>query len=1167
MIALIGVLCLPLLSSATTLYVGLGETYTTIQSAVDAAVEGDTIIVRDGVYNENVVINKASLCVKSEHGRENCTVIAANPDADAISIYWKNNCTVEGFTVYGATSWRGIRVAGSNCQVLDNRVGLDATHNNQKGIQLSGQAGIISGNLIEWNTDNGLEIYDLTSNHCIITNNRSNYNRRGIYLVGSYHEVRDNSCFNNAEFGFDLRGTSRYNIVSENDFSQNSGGIQLWHGFNLISSNHCNQNSVDGIYINQAHSNSLVYNECIGNGQSGIVGNWSQNNLITANRSNSNSGNGIKIQSRYKENAFFNEVRGNLTGEVSAMSDNLVHWQSPTQFYYVFDGDSYQNFLGNYYGDDEHTDADMDGIVDDYYILPGDGGLDFHPLADTLEAYELKGWWFGRDSVLYEGDLATAPGPVAVASGLPIVWTGAEPVSSSLFFTGEDTWTGRLAFVDAPAAGTQFQIDVGSYNPASAAFTPSGLDALVTFNGYTGDTTYVTDAQAFTVVPGNYLAVRIQNVTTGSSCDLLTGGAWTYINVGTDAGAEIETDTIYVGTDEIIKSISDALAFVDNEGVIILRDGIYNESIEIYKSVELRSENGYENCTIVTPDSTKHIITIYADSVTIQGFTLYGATRGNNRAAVFIETPAQGCLIQGNRFGIDTDHCNDNGIILWESRHNLLSNNFCNANRRAGFYLYRSSDNQILSNHCVDNKWGLWLETGSRSNQIEGNWIGQNSQAGIYLSGNAALSTVKGNTVYENTQGIFIDYSSSHLVVANVCSTNVENGILLDHSSYCSIVANDIIDNQEYGLRLYGSECVGNQVVRNLCSGNGYHGIQMWASHSNSVYLNDLINNGGSSVGSGNNAVNRWISPAPLTYSVEWKQTGQNFLGNYHGELVYPDNDGDGIYDNPFALPGTEPADAFPLLTSQQAYSVDIYFLCPEYEFSSLFIDNPAGIVHVGTDSAVIWTNCFENAFAVEYSGDDSWNGQLTFTESPAASQRFKVEIGYSEDQFDFTPGGPEAILEFNGATRDTVFSTTALAFMQPAGTYLALRLTNLNNAIAYDLLTGGVWSFLVPVTQSQVAVDEPADNTLPKSYTLLPLYPNPFNPVTTVRFQLPEKGLVSLQVFDIQGCLVTELLNKIKTAGEYAFSWDAGQLSSGVYFVRMEAGAFQAFQKCVLLK
>ena len=94
-------------------------------------------------------------------------------------------------------------------------------------------------------------------------------------------------------------------------------------------------------------------------------------------------------------------------------------------------------------------------------------------------------------------------------------------------------------------------------------------------------------------------------------------------------------------------------------------------------------------------------------------------------------------------------------------------------------------------------------------------------------------------------------------------------------------------------------------------------------------------------------------------------------------------------------------------------------------------------------------------------------------------------------------------------------------------------------------------------------------DNQLPGSYALYPTYPNPFNPITTIHFDVPESAdnNVVLSVFDIRGRLVETILDKELSQGSYAIRWDATSQSSGVYFLRMDTQKYTKSYKMILMK
>ena len=88
-----------------------------------------------------------------------------------------------------------------------------------------------------------------------------------------------------------------------------------------------------------------------------------------------------------------------------------------------------------------------------------------------------------------------------------------------------------------------------------------------------------------------------------------------------------------------------------------------------------------------------------------------------------------------------------------------------------------------------------------------------------------------------------------------------------------------------------------------------------------------------------------------------------------------------------------------------------------------------------------------------------------------------------------------------------------------------------------------------------------------PEEYTLSNNYPNPFNPITTFTYQLPAASPVSFRVYDLNGKMVLNLKEGIKSAGRHEIILTATGLSSGTYFCVFSAGSFQTSKKVMLLK
>ena len=86
-------------------------------------------------------------------------------------------------------------------------------------------------------------------------------------------------------------------------------------------------------------------------------------------------------------------------------------------------------------------------------------------------------------------------------------------------------------------------------------------------------------------------------------------------------------------------------------------------------------------------------------------------------------------------------------------------------------------------------------------------------------------------------------------------------------------------------------------------------------------------------------------------------------------------------------------------------------------------------------------------------------------------------------------------------------------------------------------------------------------------TFSLSNNYPNPFNPTTTIKYQIPKTNLVILKVYDVLGKEVVTLVNEEKPMGKYEVKFEAKGLPSGIYFFRIQAGDFQQVKKMVLMK
>jgi hypothetical protein len=108
---------------------------------------------------------------------------------------------------------------------------------------------------------------------------------------------------------------------------------------------------------------------------------------------------------------------------------------------------------------------------------------------------------------------------------------------------------------------------------------------------------------------------------------------------------------------------------------------------------------------------------------------------------------------------------------------------------------------------------------------------------------------------------------------------------------------------------------------------------------------------------------------------------------------------------------------------------------------------------------------------------------------------------------------------------------------------------------------SAGVWKHQLLDT------DVEGTNKLPKHFSLQQNFPNPFNPSTVINYSVPNLSMVTIKVYDVLGREITTLVNEEKSAGNYIVQFNAGNLSSGIYFYRMKSGSFSQTKKFLLLK
>jgi hypothetical protein len=194
------------------------------------------------------------------------------------------------------------------------------------------------------------------------------------------------------------------------------------------------------------------------------------------------------------------------------------------------------------------------------------------------------------------------------------------------------------------------------------------------------------------------------------------------------------------------------------------------------------------------------------------------------------------------------------------------------------------------------------------------------------------------------------------------------------------------------------------------------------------------------------------------------------------------------------------------------------------------------------------WTTVYSGTYSVPGMG---WQYiELTTPFAWDGTSNLLVEICFSN-----TIGG-------NGAS--TVLGTTMsnMEYTQFNGSSPACDYIDYNSPIAQTARANVCFVINSPITGMNLN-----NNIMPTKYLLSQNYPNPFNPVTRINFAIPKQGLVNLKIFDILGREIISLVNEIKTPGTYSVDFNAVDLSSGVYFYKLESNDYMEIKRMVLLK
>jgi len=347
-------LCLtPAAMSAAELHVGAGKEFVTVRTALDAAHEGDTVIVHSGVYREgNLVVDKSVTLVGLDHPRLD------GSSTDEILTITASHVTVRGFDVeHGGTGnltdVAGIKVANAHHVTLEQNRISDCSF----GIHLSKtQDAVIRNNEIHGsparNESNGNGIHAWSCERIEIANNRVTGHRDGIYLEFTTDSaIARNVVEASPRYGLHFMFSHR-NVYRENSFLRNGAGVAVMYSHQVrMEANHFGQSwgsAAYGLLLKDIDDSQLVGNTFEHNSTAVCMQN--SNRMTFEKNSFRENGWALQVQSSCSDNIF---VGNNFIGNSFDLATNGQL--------------DLNRFDNNYWDKAESYDLNRDGIGDAPY--------------------------------------------------------------------------------------------------------------------------------------------------------------------------------------------------------------------------------------------------------------------------------------------------------------------------------------------------------------------------------------------------------------------------------------------------------------------------------------------------------------------------------------------------------------------------------------------------------------------------------------------------------------------------------------------------------------------------------------------------------------------------------------------------------------------------------
>lgn len=280
------------------------------------------------------------------------------------------------------------------------------------------------------------------------------------------------------------------------------------------------------------------------------------------------------------------------------------------------------------------------------------------------------------------------------------------------------------------------------------------------------------------------------------------------------------------------------------------------ENIVLNKTLTLEAlEDQPHRPVLRSANPNNHAITVTADAVTIRGLDIYGAASNDRWVGAICLQSVTGCTVEDNRCGWEEAFANMSGIYLEGADDNTLTGNICSNNKYGIYLVSGSGHNRIADNTCSYNGYGNVVVDGGSSNTLENNMFEQGR--GVYLTAATRDCELIGNTCREcgsfgmdlrgsghvvrnnnctgSSFGLYVpSLTTAFLLQDNTCNGNRNDGINIGGNGH-TLSGNTCNENEKNGIFHWGSEA---ELDANSCRYNGNSGILVRIGEQNELTNN-----------------------------------------------------------------------------------------------------------------------------------------------------------------------------------------------------------------------------------------------------------------------------------------------------------------------------------------